>query len=64
MLLLLLVLLLLVLLLLLLLLLLLQMALARAASDGKLYSRPIVVLADKDRDEMEEEVCCAGLCRQ
>jgi hypothetical protein len=37
-------------------LLLLQMALAHAESGGVLFSGPVVVLADRDRGDMQEEV--------
>lgn len=33
-----------------------QMALARQDSGGQLFNTPVVVLADRTRDEMEEEV--------
>jgi hypothetical protein len=32
------------------------MALAHAESGGVLFSGPVVVLADRDRDDMQEEV--------
>jgi hypothetical protein len=38
------------------LLLLLQMALAHAESGGMLFSGPVVVLADRDRMDMQAEV--------
>jgi hypothetical protein len=33
-----------------------QMALARADSAGALFSGPVVVLADKDKEDMDEAV--------
>jgi hypothetical protein len=37
------------------------MALARADSAGVLFSGPVVVLADKDKEEMDEVVRCTSL---
>lgn len=36
----------------------LQMALARAESSGKLFAKPVVVLADREREEMDDAVRC------
>lgn len=38
----------------------LQMALAKSESGGALFSGPVVVLADRDKEEMDEEVRRVG----